>query len=262
MNSPTIWSRHHSHKPIKLNPTSKKIVINFGHTEIAGRVKDATIINHPSAVENCADKIAMKIFMQSLVTTPPFGVDFKQTPALPLVVKRKAHSRGKGMSLINSQYELDAIKYRFDLDRYYWEQFIVFDREFRVHCSRHSGEIFATEKVRRRAATGPNWIRNLESCRYKAKFIRPPGWETLLEECKSLLNALGLDLGGLDIGYNVAQAKFYIIECNSACGMEDNTRAAYTKELNAICGKIDEAEVAVNIDYLVAVLDEVWRKVW
>lgn len=241
MNRPRIWSSHESHRPIVLEPTTQQIVVNFGNSKPDESLSGSVVINPVEAVALNRDKVNMKSIIHRLkLTSAMYSTDFSKATVFPIVVKRFDHSGGGGMRKITDMKALKAFLADTDMKGMYWERFIPFTREFRVHVSRHVGEIFATEKVFRKGQSG--WVRNLKTCEYEPDFKKGNRreWKNMVRECKKYLNDIKLDIGGFDIGYR--NKKYYIIECNSACGMKKETRAAYTNELNRICKSIDNGE--------------------
>ncbi len=236
METPLVWSQHQSHRGIHLQPVKKKVIVNFGNTGSGTITPDSIVINPVEAVKVCKDKLVSKERMKAIrVPAPQFGLKITNRLRLPIVVKMKRHSGGRGMERIRTKAELKAFIGRHGQAKdFYWEKYVHFDREFRVHVSRYlRGEIFATEKVANYSGV---WIRNLKSCKFVCQFKHPneKRWKQMVHQCVRFLQSIGLDIGGFDIGYNARRKKFYIIECNSAAGMMERTRKAYIDELNRI----------------------------
>lgn len=78
-----------------------------------------------------------------------------------------------------------------------------------------------------------------------------------LEQAIEAVEALGLDFGAVDIIWNVRQSAPYVLEVNTACGLEGTTLERYTAALTALCNgdpipawgastRSDEVEEAVE----------------
>jgi len=227
----TVRSAHSSHRPIKLKRFFRQVDVNFGGTtDFYGDI----IINPPSATRLSVDKLLMKkLFKNYGIPSFEFS-DYFDRCVFPLVVKSKTHrKRYPHLSYISTPEELDRlfvnIKHR---EKFYWEKFEAYDREFRIHVSQYkTKEVFGTEKI---CKGSDRWIRNRNSCTFVKDFDRPDQWKDMIDSCHRVLFHTGLDIGGFDVAYDSASGNHYIIEVNTACGMGPNTRAAYTKELNRI----------------------------
>lgn len=226
-----VWSSHRSHRPIQLKRFLRQVDVNFGGTsDFRGDI----IINLPSATRLSVDKLLMKkTFSNYGIPSFRFG-EFYDDCVFPLVLKSKTHrKRRPHLTKIGCQAELsDHLSHITHPEKYYWEEFVSYDREFRIHISQYkTKEVFATEKICR---GGGGWVRNRRSCKFHKEFDRPDQWKNIIESCLRVLFHIGLDIGGFDVAYDSESGKHYIIEVNTACGMGKHTRAAYTKELNKI----------------------------
>jgi D-alanine-D-alanine ligase-like ATP-grasp enzyme len=59
-------------------------------------------------------------------------------------------------------------------------------------------------------------------CREQVEWTEP-----LVTEAQKAVNALGLDFGAVDIIYNGHEDKYYVLEVNTAPGMEGETMFSY-----------------------------------
>lgn len=216
MTQPQICSGHDSHRPFRLERRAMLVKVNFGQTERHGNY----VLNHSDGVMRIRDKKAMKILFDQAGVLHPAWSD-TEVPDVECVLKSNTHRKGTMCKVTK--------KMKIDFEKYYVEEFIPFEREFRVHVS-FLRPIFSTEKILRRNHS--TWIRNLDSCTFKVEFEKPEGWDNMIKDCQWILHTADLDFAGFDIGY--ADGRFYFIEANTACGMGDKTRAAYTEELNRL----------------------------
>jgi hypothetical protein len=112
-----------------------------------------------------------------------------------------------------------------------YTQYVKKKKEFRVHV--YNGKaIFVQEKRKRKNEPVGNQL--IRSHRHGWVFcikdiVEPDGLRVL---GVNAVRACGLDFGAVDIIYNEHYNKMYVLEINSAPGIEGSTLEAYT---NAIC---------------------------
>jgi glutathione synthase/RimK-type ligase-like ATP-grasp enzyme len=105
--------------------------------------------------------------------------------------------------------------------------------EYRIHIARDLRrditEVIDVQKKARRLDSGPvNWrIRNLENgFIYKRQDVNPP--QHVLDNSIRALQVSGLDFGAVDIIVNANEDRSYVLEINSAPGLEGTTLESYT----------------------------------
>lgn len=232
-----IASRHDSHRPIALKRFPRQVVVNFGNKTLSDTYK-GLVINTPEACRLAVDKFKMKaLFEANDIPSFEWGGTF-HNPPMPIVIKSITHRKTRPhLCLVRSKRDIALLfdgAYSPRWERFYWEKFTSYDREFRIHASRYKfSEVFATEKVSRFESSDV-WIKNNSSCKFVKKFDKPSVWGRIIRACRKALKITGLDIAGFDVAYDSKSEVFYIIEVNTACGMKKNTRTAYTKELNKI----------------------------
>ena len=98
--------------------------------------------------------------------------------------------------------------------------------EFRVHIVR--GEIIdVQQKIRDPNQEPVDWrVRSHQNGFIFARNDIEPN-EAILEEAKRAMTAIGLDFGGVDVIWNDKHQKAYVLEINSACGLEGATVEKY-----------------------------------
>lgn len=105
-------------------------------------------------------------------------------------------------------------------------EYIKKQDEYRVHVGRRNGEsiIIAVQQKRRRADhENPNWqIRNHENgFIYARENVNPPA--SVIDVARRALMATNLDFGAVDVIYNARQERAYVLEINTAPGLEGQT---------------------------------------
>lgn len=107
--------------------------------------------------------------------------------------------------------------------------------EYRVHVA--GGTVFDVQKKAKRQGEEPSatgWkLRNLENgFIYKRSDVSPP--LCVLEEAIKAVQALELDFGAVDVIYNAHYDRAYVLEVNTACGLEGSTVQLYADAIQAL----------------------------
>ena len=228
--------------------------IQFGKAK-ANKKRPYLVVNPLRGLKNTRNKYRQhQLLEEAGIRKPKFipnadlARQFLEETGNPVVAKRVNHSRGKGMYRIKSVEELYAANpIIFDAERYYFEEFVTCNREWRVSVSRYQDEEVVAyrkcllgdvvEKIKANDEPKP-WIRNLENCYFKldSEADKMPWWNEIVAECKRAIEVLGMDIAAVDLGENnkIDGGAFYIYEVNSAPGMEEHTRQNYEEAINTI----------------------------
>lgn len=102
--------------------------------------------------------------------------------------------------------------------------------EYRVHVGRLNGQsiiISKQKKVRRQDAQDPNWqVRNHQNgFNYARLGVIPP--ECVVDYAVRALFCTSLDFGAVDVIYNEKENRAYVLEVNTAPGLEGQTVSDY-----------------------------------
>jgi len=217
--SPTYRSRG-SHK-----------LINWGCSSVD--IPYATIINHPEAVAAASNKlIAFQAMQAAGVSIPEFTADREGARDLiasgdwPITIVRNklsGHS-GEGIEIIDDAYDAQQRMPQAPL----YVKYIKKQSEYRVHVFRDG--VIDIQQKRKRQET-PNeevdyQVRNHQNgwvfCRDGIE--EPQGIRELAIDA---VRSLGLDFGAVDIIYNARHNQCYVLEVNTACGLEGSTIDSY-----------------------------------
>jgi len=259
MFKPIINTSQRTQKFLELKERNHRVYVQFGKAK-KNKARPRVVVNHLQGLRNTRDKLVQHMLLSGAsISKPRFFRNrveveayLRENPEAKVVAKRVNHSRGRGMHRINGLEALyNANPVVFDDSRYYFEEFVNCNREWRIHVSRFQNEpVVAYRKClrqdyidqwREEEDIDKPWIRNMDTCYYKLESgeDKKPWFNDMVAECKRAIEVLGLDIGGVDVGENtkVDGGAFYIYEVNSACGMEENTRAAYQSAIETI---IDE----------------------
>lgn len=259
----SIFSRHPSHDALRKSILSNvKACVRFGsHTEKPGIYE--VEINDAKKIDNSANKLLMKrMFTKAGVKTAAWVDPADCTAAngktvvsecekigFPIIAKSHFGSKGKGNTKLDTKEELVNFLKGKTADRYIFEKFHNYNREYRLHVT-PEGYFYACRKMlKNETPEDKRWFRNDsnsvwitefvpirdsketiigESTTDNAGFDRPVNWKQIADECVKALNAVGLDFGACDVKVQSAndskgkprkEVDFIIIEINSAPGL-------------------------------------------
>lgn len=219
------------HVGSKYKPRLGDVVVNWG-SGAPPAFAPATTLNPDVGVAQC--KLATFGRLQGAgVRVPQWDVDKGEAShfGFPVVCRTKlrGHS-GDGIVIANNADEL--------VDAPLYTKYVKKKDEYRVHTGKH-GTIFVQRKARKLGEEKPNWsVRNLVG---GFVFVEPDlldqnddrddlVWDypkDVRDQAVAALDALGLDFGGVDVLFNAKEQKAYVLEVNTACGLEPRTAERY-----------------------------------
>jgi glutathione synthase/RimK-type ligase-like ATP-grasp enzyme len=196
-------------------PATGDTVINWGSGQCPyENLGPARVLNSPERVRIAANKrSAFHVLQQAGVSVPQFAV----TPDAvnwsgPTVVRHKlsGHS-GEGIEIIDPGNTLPEAPL--------YVEYIKKEDEYRVHVIGQE-VVLVQRKARDKSVEKPNWqVRNHANgfVFVREGFTAPT---VLLEQAKWPPLALGFDFGGVDVVFNTKEKRAYVLEINTAVGME------------------------------------------
>lgn len=216
-------------------PRSGDQIINWGNT--TAEAAKATLNNDVQKLKRATNKLLFFQHLDGTGLTPRYWTSSGDIPdeAFPIVCRTvlAGHS-GAGIVIANS---VDAcvsaalyVEYKKKKDEY---RIHVGRREHLVGLSDHedSGDPWVTsfdiisvqQKKRRLDHDNPDWqVRNhANGFIYARTNVDPP--ECVLEVAKAALEKLDIDFGAVDVIYNHTEKKAYVLEVNTAPGLEGST---------------------------------------
>lgn len=204
-------------------PRGNDVVINWGDGECPRQS-----LNQAAMVRRIANKrLAFDVFSSAGVTIPRYAIRKEDVTWEGMTVVRHkltGHS-GEGIELVEGKDLPDAPLY---------VQYVKKEQEYRIHVGKMaSGDdvriISVQRKARNRAVLDQdvNWkVRNHSN---GFIFVRggvdPP--PSVLHEASRALVASGLDFGAVDVIWNEKEQKAYVLEINTAPGLEGQTISDY-----------------------------------
>ena len=208
-------------------------VINWGSSQVANY--PCRVLNSPNAVGLATNKLlAFNKFKEDVDSGvmaqfyPDFTTDREVAQGWiegneTVVVRNKlsGHS-GEGIEI----FRKDAGE-RLELPQApLYVKYVKKQDEFRVHIMADE-VILVQRKARRADVEAPNWqVRNHANGFVFARNDVEPH-DSVIDVARLATRSLGLDFGAVDVIWNNHQQKAYVLEVNTACGMEGSTGEDY-----------------------------------
>lgn len=225
-----------SHKNSRFRGKPEKTVINWGASNVPEEVGKCTLINNPDAVKRASDKL--KFFENAECRKPWYTTDwmeagdYRDGNNCTIVVRHvlNGHS-GEGIELSEPGAYMPE-------EAPLYTAYVPKKNEYRVHVFR--GQVIDVQrKARKRDVPDDqvNWkVRN-----YANGFIFARNGDALwdvppdvLEQATRAVASLGLHFGAADVIFNDRRQLAYILEVNTAPGLEGTTLENYTAAFNAL----------------------------
>lgn len=220
-------------------PRHDRVVLNWGcgTDSVPPNVLGAIFLNTPEAVSIAANK---RSFFRAVaesdidVTLPEWTTE--RADALEWVEegctvvcrnKLTGHS-GEGIVIVGPEDEGDVPNSPL------FVKYIKKQDEYRIHI--FQGTIITRQRKARKMDVPKedvNWkVRNLAGGFIFARNEDKAIPACVLDEALKTIEALALDFGAVDIIYNAKQEKAYVLEVNTACGLEGTTLDEYVAAIS------------------------------
>ena len=217
-------------------PRHGDTIIYWGH----GRdLSPATLINPPSAVSKCTNKIRFFEACERskdhprvpVWTTSPWTAHGMHAKGVNLVVRREvASSQGRGAEILNGRHGSNL---EHDIDAFpkapLYTVLVEDVTEFRIHVM-DGNIIYKQQKLRKN---------NHDHARSELIRSYDNGWvfssnlrfykEDIGDQAIKAVRACGLDFGAVDMLWSHKDSKAYALEVNSAPGIEAGSLDAYAE---------------------------------
>ncbi|PZQ78033.1 hypothetical protein FBPa8_0029 [Pseudomonas phage vB_PaeP_FBPa8] len=223
------------HKNSKFKGSPDKVVINWGSSNLPEEVLKCTVVNTSVAVSRAANKRSFFEAMVGHARTPEFTTDkaeaLKWVDDGNTVVCRtllNANS-GKGIVLVEpGGGEL--------VDAPLYTKYVPKKQEWRIHVFR--GEcVDIQRKARKKDVPNDevNWkIRNIGGGFIFARNEGIKPHEDIIEQAIKAVEACGLDFGAADVIFNEKEQQAYVLEVNTAPGVDGTTLEGYVKRFEEL----------------------------
>jgi hypothetical protein len=218
-------------------PKLGDLIINWGNTSgyppgVHGFMNQPIchFINDPDDIRNASNKLKFFELVKDLGLTPRFWTNVEDIPddAFPIVCRTvlSGHS-GDGIVIANSRSDLVSAPL--------YVQYVKKKDEYRVHLGRSSDTDTTIIAVQRKAkrndvpSDSVNWqIRNHHNgFIYKRDGVNPP--PSVVDAARRCFVETGLDFGAVDVIWNAQKEQAYVLEINTAPGIEGQTVTDYAE---------------------------------
>ena len=222
-------------------PTLQDVIVNWGNT--SSPLTEDYCLNAPAKIRTASNK---RLFFERMAgaagdITPRFWITRQDIPedAFPVVCRTvlAGHS-GEGIVIAATPAELVPAPL--------YVEYVKKQDEYRIHVGLNSrfvlgdamldaAKIISVQQKRRRTDhENPNWqIRNhANGFIYARADVNPP--DDVINKAKQALLASGLEFGAVDVIYNQQQSRAYVLEINTAPGLEGQTVADYAAYFKGI----------------------------
>ena len=221
----------------KFKGNEDKIVINWGASKLPEEVNKCTVINTEEAVSVAADKLKFFNATQGKVNIPEFTTDVKEArgwaedgKVIVARTKLNGHS-GEGLYIIEDYAQFEGFNHP---SVKLYVKYIPKKEEYRIHVV--NGEVIDS----RRKALSENFDKGQANWKVRSHqngfIFAKDGFEVpeqVSEQAILAVGVIGLDFGAVDVIWNNFYKKAYVLEINTAPGLEgssvDNYKEAFDK---------------------------------
>lgn len=223
-----------------LKGNRNKTLVNWGNTSLTNEeLLKCRILNHPDTVNRVVNKLSFfrnfdteerQRIIPEYTTELDTAISWMSENENTTVVARALLTASSGRGIILMKMDNPDGWIRAPLYTKYKPK----RDEFRVHFFRGKGITFRQRKGLAQGIENPNWkIRNYDNgFRFLNQNIELP--QAVTDAAEYFINemdSLGLDFGALDIIWNERENRAYILEVNTAPGLEGSTLESYSENL-------------------------------
>ena len=212
------------------------VLINWGCSQIADRVQATRVLNDPLAVQVASNKLAFFEAVADRARTPEWTSSRDQAGEWrdgghTVVARTLLRASGGDGIVICEPGGVDIPHAPL------YTKYVPKTHEYRIHCAKNpvangdEGDWFMIQrKVRRPGHEVQSWkIRNLENgFIYQMEDEAP---NDVLEQAHNAFIASNLDFGAVDVMWHDGRQKAYVLEINTAPGLEERTAKAYVEAI-------------------------------
>lgn len=204
-------------------------IINWGSS---GNIPYIRVLNSAIAVTNASNKrTAFEVMRYNGVQVPEFWTNREDIPdaAFPIVCRTilNGHS-GAGIVIANNVGEL--------VNAPLYVKYVKKLHEFRIHVGRGGTIICEQRKAIPNGTTPTNTlVRNHDNgyIYVREGFVTP---HQVTEQAQAAIESLGLDFGAVDVIWNQHYQQAYVLEVNTAPGLEGSTVTDYANYFRGLIG--------------------------
>lgn len=224
------------HENSRFKGSANKRVINWGSSKLPDEILKCTVINQPKLVALCSNKLTFfkHVAARDVSLIPEWTEDMDQairwcgeghTVCARTVLN--GHS-AEGLVIMEKSNPNGFVKASL------YTKYVPKKEEYRVHIVH--GEVIDIQRktlseAKKTSGDEINWkVRNHDNgFIYQRDGINPPASVTNVSlECMA---AVGLDFGAVDVVYNAKSDRSYVLEINTAPGLQGTSVTNYAKAL-------------------------------
>lgn len=226
-----LGAKRIKHEGSKFVGSNKKTVVNWGSSELPQEVRNSKVLNDPSLVYICSNKLRFFQFIsEKKVSIPDWTTDYDtairwvtegHTVCARTVLQ--GHS-AEGLFLMDKDNPKGFVKAPL------YTKYIPKRDEYRVHVINDKPVTVQRKALRNGYIEEhgvPNYkVRNLNNgFVYVRNEVQAP--LVVLKEAVAAVTAIGLDFGAVDVIYNEKKELAAVLEINTAPGIEGSTIEDY-----------------------------------
>jgi glutathione synthase/RimK-type ligase-like ATP-grasp enzyme len=225
-----IWRIKHDGEILKSD-----LVINWGASKIKRRLDLEEMFNEPHAVARAVNKLQAFKCLDGHVPIPEWTEEqevalkwLREGATVVCRTKLNGHS-GQGLELMPNgdpdfHPEIDWVEAPL------YTKYIPKKEEYRLHVFRDR-VFFVQRKARNKGVPDDqvNWKVRNHANGFVFAHIGVDVPDVAKESAITAVRALGLDFGAVDMIWNQKEDKYYVIEVNTACGLEGTTLEKYVE---------------------------------
>lgn len=222
-----------------------RLEINWGCTS-STPYEPMKILNPAGKVKICSNKVAFFQKVKDTTRIPTFTTDYEEAlgwvrDGIEVLGRKSRGSCGEDIVFSDDIAAFEASDF--------WVQYKKKESEFRIHVA--FGKVISEQRKALRKTDGNGnqidtssvdfRIRNLKNgFVFVRNNITVP--EDVTQQALSAVAAVGLDFGAVDVIFNATEGKAYVLEINTAPGLEGQTvldyAAAFKEEIAKIEGTL------------------------
>lgn len=224
------------HNNSKFKGNANKSVINWGASVVPVEVIQCKVFNKAEASRNASDKvICFDMLDKDFVAIPEVFHNVEEATKYlettkdkdPKVVCRTLTKASAGKGIVMATKVDELVKAPL------YTAYVKKTEEYRIHVVQ--GKVIDMQrKARNKDVAIVDWkIRTHDNgFIFMREDVHPPA--SVLEQSIAAVAALGLDFGAVDIIWNAYHNKPYVLEINTAPGLEGTTLDRYTEAFKAM----------------------------